>query len=123
MRSINKETNSLKLVQNDNMSATGVPPHILHNIRMEKMESKIETLNDKICEQLDNLQNECRTSLPRTVANTVITEISSNLVVNGAVPVTMRDFDAKFELVLQEIKKASAVSAQNWYVNYYYYFT
>ena len=48
----------------DNMSATGVPPHILHNIRMEKMESKIETLNDKICEQLNNLQDNYRTSLP-----------------------------------------------------------
>ena len=34
----------------------------------------------------------CHTTLPSAVANSVVTEISNNLVVNGAVPVTMRDF-------------------------------
>ena len=88
MRKIVMDPNKLKLVQNDIISATGVPPHILHNIRMENLESAVEGLNNKMC----NFEVLCQTTLPSAVANSVVTEISNNLVVNGAVPVTMRDF-------------------------------
>jgi hypothetical protein len=72
------------ILSDGGLCATGIPPHISISIAMSKLEREFVTLKTAHEEEMRKLVIE----LPTYIATKVVEDITSNLTVNGAVPVT-----------------------------------
>lgn len=69
------------------MQATGVPPHVVQDGKLRAMSDRIEQLERLLVKQ----HEESMQKLPTAIADSVVSDIRNNLVINGAVPVTPGD--------------------------------
>ena len=86
------------ILRDGDIVASGVPPHILHNIRFDVLEQEFKRLKEKFGDELGKIRQELSV-LPNVIADVVVKEMRKNFTINGVTPLTLRDLD-EFKLNL-----------------------
>ncbi|KAH9150391.1 hypothetical protein LEN26_004087 [Aphanomyces euteiches] len=79
------------------LKATGIPPHLAIAAKIKKLVERLGLMESRICNLESTLKIESEKllrSMKEEVPNLVAEEIRKNLVVEGAVPFSLRDMDS-----------------------------
>jgi hypothetical protein len=80
------------ILRDGDVVASGVPPHILHNIRFDVLEEEFKKLQEKFGDEMGKIRQEL-SLLPNLIADVVVKEIRKKFTIQGVAPLTIRDLE------------------------------
>ncbi|KAF1783395.1 hypothetical protein GQ600_1833 [Phytophthora cactorum] len=75
------------------MKATGIPPHIAVAKKVSELQEQLAAIRS----EMKILKTTMTNSIPNEVASKVVSEMRQHFVVNGVVPVSLRDIDMRID--------------------------